>query len=398
VSDTSKCMRFELSSACLVAAGLTAACGGRTIRTDSPEQLIPAGCGENVRRGQEACDGTDLSGESCASAGYDGGTLSCTSACKFEFDACTGPGPVCGDGDATGFEACDGTDLVGATCRTLGYAAGGTLSCDGCRYDTSACSGAAPTCGDGNAEGLEECDGIDLRGLDCADFGYTVGGLECDDQCRIVTGRCGGGIANVCGDDGAEGLEECDGNDLRGRNCGSLGFSGGTLSCRNSCKLDTRACTGSPSLCGDGSKNGIEECDGADLGGAGCGDVGYAGGTLACDASCTYDPTGCTPPACGNDFIEPGETCDGTDLGGLDTCADHGYNGGGPVGCLPSCKTFDVSDCTNPPASCGNRQQNNLEQCDGPDLSGQSCTTLGYAQGTLACDSDCSFDVGDCSL
>lgn len=45
-----------------------------------------------------------------------------------------------------------------------------------------------------------------------------------------------------CGNGIAEGLEQCDGADLRGSTCQSLGFSGGTLACLVSCRLDGRAC------------------------------------------------------------------------------------------------------------------------------------------------------------
>ena len=36
--------------------------------------------------------------------------------------------------------------------------------------------------------------------------------------------------------------EECDGNDLGGQTCTSLGYTGGTLSCSD-CKLDRSNCT-----------------------------------------------------------------------------------------------------------------------------------------------------------
>jgi hypothetical protein len=36
------------------------------------------------------------------------------------------------------------------------------------------------------------------------------------------------------------------------------------------------------------------------------------------------------------------------------------------------------------------------EHCDGSDLGGDDCTTLGFASGTLACDAFCSFDTTAC--
>lgn len=49
--------------------------------------------------------------------------------------------------------------------------------------------------------------------------------------------------------------------------------------------------------CGDGIKRaGVESCDGADLGGATCQSVGsYSGGTLTCSSTCAFDTSGCTP-------------------------------------------------------------------------------------------------------
>jgi len=47
----------------------------------------------------------------------------------------------CGDGAADADEQCDGVDLDGATCASLGYSAGGVLACDAtCGFDTSGCA------------------------------------------------------------------------------------------------------------------------------------------------------------------------------------------------------------------------------------------------------------------
>ena len=46
-----------------------------------------------------------------------------------------------------------------------------------------------------------------------------------------------------CGDNKAKGGEACDGSDLRGNSCTSLGFDGGALACTGSCELDTSGCT-----------------------------------------------------------------------------------------------------------------------------------------------------------
>ncbi len=81
--------------------------------------------------------------------------------------------PTCGDGKARGSEQCDGADLDGESCESLGLGAG-TLSCAGdCTFDTTGCGGGPVLCGDGVVEGYEECD----TGADGACPG------ACSDQC-----------------------------------------------------------------------------------------------------------------------------------------------------------------------------------------------------------------------
>lgn len=45
---------------------------------------------------------------------------------------------------------------------------------------------------------------------------------------------------------------------------------------------------------------------------------------------------------------------------------------------------------------CGTNAVHPGEECDGTDLDGQSCETLGFASGTLACNVDCTFDTSTC--
>jgi beta-lactamase superfamily II metal-dependent hydrolase len=69
--------------------------------------------------------------------------------------------PFCGDGLVKGGEMCDGADLDGQSCVSLGYDAG-TLACDlGCGFDTSGCLSLAFSCGDGLVTGFEECEPSD---------------------------------------------------------------------------------------------------------------------------------------------------------------------------------------------------------------------------------------------
>jgi len=54
--------------------------------------------------------------------------------------------------------------------------------------------------------------------------------------------------------------------------------------------------TGPGAVCGDGTIDPGEDCDGVELGGLGCADVDamFTGGTLACDGSCSFDTSGCS--------------------------------------------------------------------------------------------------------
>ena len=153
-------------------------------------------------------------------------------------------------------------------------------------------------------------------------------------------------MAAVCGDDTIRETETCDGIDLAGNTCADFGFTGGTLGCLSDCSsFDTSGCSGGP-VCGDNAAEPPEVCDGTDLAGEDCASQGFAGGTLGCKADCTgFDTGGCTSgPVCGDDAAEPPEVCDGTDLAGED-CASQGF-AGGTLGCEADCTGFDTGGCT----------------------------------------------------
>ncbi len=116
----------------------------------------------------------------------------------------------------------------------------------------------------------------------------------------------------MCGDGIAEGSEQCDGGDLAGATCSSQGCTGGSPSCNVDCTLDYSSCTGCP-FCGNNVAEGNEECDGSDLGGAVCGDFGCSGGSVFCNLDCTLDGTSCTGccTAVGQSCNNDGDCCSG---------------------------------------------------------------------------------------
>lgn len=68
----------------------------------------PGVCGDDVASGAEACDGTDLRGQSCVALGFAGGELTCTDACTLDDDGCLeclGEGESC----TTSGQCCTGT-------------------------------------------------------------------------------------------------------------------------------------------------------------------------------------------------------------------------------------------------------------------------------------------------
>ena len=83
-------------------------------------------------------------------------------------DACPVTGPICGNGVIDPAEDCDGGDLDGKTCASLGYTQG-TLGCDAqCKLDSSGCA-----CMDGDGDGW---------GNDALDLG------SCDQDCNDADG------------------------------------------------------------------------------------------------------------------------------------------------------------------------------------------------------------------
>ncbi|MBI4702009.1 MAG: hypothetical protein HY744_12800 [Deltaproteobacteria bacterium] len=129
--------------------------------------------------------------------------------------------------------------------------------------------------------------------------------------------------------------------------------------CSATCQVEAGwTCSGEPSqcerLCGNGSIDAGEDCDGQELGGKDCTGVpgGFAGGKLGCKA-CAFDTTNCTLASCGDGKLDAGEACDDGNKSDEDEC-------------LMSCKK----------ASCGDAHLGEgHEQCDDGNLEpGDGCS------------------------
>ncbi len=347
-------------------------------------------CGDGVTEGDEVCDGGDLEEETCGTL-IDGavGALTCADDCSaFDTDACT----VCGDGVAEGDENCDLTDFRDQACP-----ASGVLSCsaDCTTIDRSGCY----VCGDGVIEGPEVCDGLELSGNSCLlQTGLTQGAIRCSNDCLSfdATG------CFQCGNGSVEGPEVCDGANLAGRTCQShAALADGALACNPNCLgFDVSDCHG----CGNNTIEGPEVCDTGPMGmgppvlaGKTCGtESPFTTGALACAAGCrAFDVRACF--TCGNGTVEGAEICDGANLGSPPaSCSTQVSLKDGAIACAASCLTFDTSDCHD----CGNAVIEGPEACEGTDFGSppKTCRTeTGLRQGDLACIDNCrTIDESGC--
>lgn len=220
-----------------------------------------------------------------------------------------------------------------------------------------------PACGNGVVDTGEECDGLNLNAKSCGLMGYNKGTLKCGADCKYDLSSCvkthkicyndykcveveGEGenecSVNIncapqkaCNNGKLESGEECDGINLNGKSCAYWGYAGGTLTCSPTCTFNTAGCyTTTPDIpakhkaCSTGNQ---------------CIDVAGSGNDL-CSSS-----DDCAPqPVCGNDIIEGNEACDGTNFGSK-TCADFAIGKTGTLKCTTDCR-YDFSGCTAVPA------------------------------------------------
>jgi hypothetical protein len=409
----------------------------------------------------EQCDGAALGGRSCAGFGGSG-VLGCTDDCVVDRASCD---ELCANGRLEPGESCDidpatGRAILpdGLTCESLGLGRGqlecfqtgggvetprGTLLIAQCNVYTFGCElgdGAHATCGDGFRTSAEECDATGLGGVTCEKLGF-MGTLRCNSDCRFDFANCGVAPGpGQCGNGVVEQGEECDGahfapfpNDPAGINlldCVStaLFFTGVELCAQ--CRIDRSRCPlVSEIRCGNGVAEDFEECDGADVRGLTCADLGGSG-DLRCTPSCSLDRAGCSNVA-GNGRREGDEVCDASggvtvgtgtgtttgtgtgtatvDLGGA-SCESLGY-GTGMLACFlqqRSARTAPPRDLIDPTllprfttfgcsrhGECGDGRATDGEECDRDDLGGASCATFD-AEGELRCTDFCSLDLSGC--
>ena len=226
---------------------------------------------------------------------------------------------------------------------------------------------------------LPGCGGGSDRPAVCGDnvCDSSESAASCAEDCG-----CGNGVVNPG--------EDCDGTDVGDATCESVAQHGGTLGCNADCTFDVVGCD--QFMCGDGVVDPGEECDGSDLGGATCGSIGFTTGALACGSDCKLDVA-----ACCNDFCPAANTsvCDG------DTVRNCVME---PTGCLG----LDLTDCTadgdvcvqngdTAACQCVNRcSAPGLSRCDGAVI--ETCEQ--QADGCLdyTVNADCGTTTGACAI
>jgi len=183
-----------------------------------PDPLVQVRCGDGrLNQAWEECEGNYFAGQSCLDYGFNSGNLICNN-CRIFTDNCSYvQGPFCGDGLCNNGE--------------------NASTCPADCYDPN------PICGNGIAEGTEECDGLDSnREIDCVYWQATCV------SCRWIC-SCGDG---VCQSAYGENANTCS------RDCGTNPYCGDNL-CNNGETSSTCSQDCGPSIyCGDGLCNGNE--------------------------------------------------------------------------------------------------------------------------------------------
>ena len=204
-----------------------------------------ARCGDGVVDPGEACDGSQLNGNSCVKLGHDSGQLSCRADCTLDTSSCktSSGGRSFGQKCGGQFGSCK-TGLMCVLFNEAGKKEG---------YCTQECSSSTP------------CPSSPT-GAQCAFKLSSSGKTICGFLCSTAAPACPTGLScsyskqggyhycttdppAKCGNSKRELAEQCDGKDLNGATCKAFGYSGGAVKCTAGCKLDNSGCTGQSS-CG----------------------------------------------------------------------------------------------------------------------------------------------------
>ncbi|MBX7078276.1 MAG: hypothetical protein K1X88_03745 [Nannocystaceae bacterium] len=344
-------------------------------------------------------NGTGSSGDSSTTNDEDSTTDPSTTVSTTDATMTTAPADSSGsssDGSSsTGDTTGEDTSSTGTT---------GTTTTDA----SSGSSTGGAVCGDGAVAGDEVCDGQDLAGEDCMSQGFAGGRLACLDDCSgFDTSTCA--QANDCADQfvaeigtpAAMGNTVMEDDDLDG-SCGSFGgndlvieftapedaiYAFDSLGSDFDTEIALFAdCAGTEELaCNDDAFGTLQSGVTLEMS---AGQVvlvmidGFSGATG--DAVLNIYPA----PVCGDSVaVAPAELCDGDDLAGV-TCASIGLGGATPT-CVKTCDGFTVDTC-DAPTGYGNCWLAGASACTVEE----QCV-LDFSGDAVCMEFDCT-DVGDC--
>lgn len=260
-----------------------------TTETPMTDPSAAGSCGDGKVDSGEVCDGADLGGKTCqdVDASYTGGTLACASNCmSFDESGCELPagtalialneissdgvdsGPFAGKGDLievynagdtpadlSGYQISDDEALPLE--KTYVFPQGTTLGPGEflvlVQLDTISGEGDFPF---GISQTNEETIVLVGGGGQMVDSVTFAGATAIKSYCRVPDGNgawqhceqtfggANAAAATICGDGTIEEGEDCDGEELAGQTCEGLGlgFTGGTLACSAACTFDASAC------------------------------------------------------------------------------------------------------------------------------------------------------------
>lgn len=370
--------------------------GDSTSTGGTPGSTGSAQCGDGRISGAEACDGVDLSGQSCMSMGFAGGPLTCRPDCSdFDVGACEFGGSCCATNGSPG---CTEADCAAAICQTDPFCCDEDWD-DGCaeaaRRQCAICS-ATDVCGNGIREFGEDCDGTDLGDETCDVQGFAGGALTCADDCTFNTTECVDFSGDCCAQHETSGCEDPVCTEQVCSAFPSCCASGWGSVCTDVAEQFCAACGATPGQCGNLIVDAPEEqCDFADLQSEDCTTLDFDGGTLGCNAQCLFNTTNCAN--FGGGCCGENDTIGCSDDACMDIVCDTD-----PFCCEMAwdedCGTAAIAQCKlcSTPDVCGNGVLDDGEACDGQSFGDASCFGMGFNSGQLECTNTCTIDSSDC--